>query len=502
MLLRNRTAITLCFAAVGCGGGGGPAGPTPVASVAVSLAKSSLQLGETTTATATAKDAAGTVLSGRAITWSTSSSSVASVSPDGLVTALAVGTANIIATSEGHIGLAAITVAPPPVASVSVTLASSAITVGSTTQATATTQDANGGTLTGRVVSWSSDNSLVATVSSAGVVTGIAAGAANISASSEGKTGSAPLTVNPSPIASVTVALASPTAVGSTTQATATFKDVDGNVVTGRVTGWSSDNTSVATVNASGVVTSVGLGTANITVTSDGPPGSAPMTVAPSVGFGSSAERIHVVDIGAAFSPSLSGATAASTTFASRARSVVTVDGQGTVTGVSAGQAWVAATAPGFAPDSIYVIVPRNSTGPVLRSDLTEYRVKAGATVVVNVILDTRATPIGGAELTVGYTTTPTVFQSVSIAPTGSPAPVVSNLQAGVFRVSLASGSALTGQMSILRFSFSAPVTSGAELIANRSGYLTLTLIDLVDPTGADILPTSTSTRIPIIITQ
>jgi hypothetical protein len=249
------------------------------------------------------------------------------------------------------------------------------------------------------------------------------------------------------------------------------------------------------------VVSSVGLGTANIAVTSDGPPASAPMTVAQSVGFGSSAEKIRVLDIGATFSPVLSGASAGSATFTSRATSVVAVDAQGTVTGVGTGQVWVAASAPGFAPDSIYVIVPRNSSGPVLRSDLTEYRVKAGATVVINVILDTRATSIGGTELTVGYTTTPTVFQSVSVGPEGNPLPLINNVQAGLFRVSLASGSALTGQLSIVRFSFTAPNFS-PELIPDRAGYLTLTLIDLVDPGGADILPSSTSTRIPIIITR
>jgi uncharacterized protein YjdB len=502
MLLSARTALVLCIAAVGCGGGGGASGPAPVSTVAVSLEKSTLQAGEATTATATARDASGTALPGRTISWSTSNSSVVSVSSAGLVTALATGSASIIATSEGKTGSATIAVAPPPVASVSVSLAAPTINIGSTTQASAVTRDASGAIVTGRAVSWSSDNTAVATVDNAGVVTGASAGTANITATSEGKTASAPVTVNPTAITSVTVALASPTAIGSTTQASATFRDANGNIVPGKITGWSSDNTSVATVSASGVVSSVGLGTANITVTSDGPPALAPMTVAPSAGFGSSGEKIRVLDIGAAFSPALSGASPASTTFTSRATSVVTVDAQGTVIGAGSGQGWVAASAPGFAPDSIYVIVPRNSTGPVLRTDLTEYRVKAGATIAFNVILDTRATSVGGTELTVGYTTTPVVFQSVSVGPMGSPAPLINNLQAGLFRVSLASGSALTGQLAILRVSFKAPITSGVELIADRSGYLTLTLIDLVDAAGGDILPTSTSMRIPIIITQ
>jgi uncharacterized protein YjdB len=381
-------------------------------------------------------------------------------------------------------------------------VANSTLDIGGTTQATAIARDAGGNILTGRLVNWSSDNNVVASVTSTGLVTAINPGLANITAVVDSKFASAPLFVNGPTIASTTVTLASPTGIGSTTQATAKFKDTNGNPINGIISGWSSDNTGVATVNASGVVKSVGLGTANISVTSNGPTASASMTVSPLVGFGSLTEKIRILDIGTAFTPTLTGASAGSTTFTSRAPSVVSVDAAGTITGVGEGQAWVAATAPGFASDSIYVIVPRNSTGPLLRTDLTRYAIKAGTTVTFNVILDTRATPIGGTELTVGFTSNPLILSSVNVATTGTPSPELSSLQSGLFRLSLASGSALTGQLSILRFTFTAPVTQGVELIANRSGYIVLTLIDLVDPTGADILPTSTSMRIPIIITQ
>jgi hypothetical protein len=156
-------------------------------------------------------------------------------------------------------------------------------------------------------------------------------------------------------------------------------------------------------------------------------------------------------------------------TFVSRSTSVATVNAQGTITGVSEGQAWVAVAAPGFAPDSVYVIVPRNATGPLLRSDLTAYNVLAGFTIVVNVILDTRSTPIGGAELSVGYTTNPTVFTSVTVAGTGSPAPLITSVQQGVFRVSLASGSPLSGQLAFLRFTFTAP-HGGAHFVRTAPG--------------------------------
>ena len=498
MPFHARTAIALCVAALGCGGGGGVAGPPPVATLSVTLAQTSVVIGETTTATATPRDAGGTVLTGRAITWSSDNTAVATVSATGLVTAVSTGAARIIAGSEGQSGSATVTITVPPVASVTVSLASSSIVAGTTTQATATTRDASGVIVTGRLVSWSSDNTAVATVSSTGsntaVVTAVGSGTANITGTSEGRTGSAQVTVVATAVASVTVSLAASTiGIGRTTQAKATTKDASGSVVTGRSIAWSSADTSVAKVSAVGVVTGVATGSANITATSEGQSGSAAVTVAPQLGFGSSTEKIRIVDIGGTFTPTLTGSSTGRTTFVSRATSVATVDAQGTITGVGEGQVWIAASSPGYVADSVYVIVPRNSTGPVLRSDLTTFNAKPGTTVVINVILDTRSTPIGGTELSVGFTTTPQIFTGGSFAPTGSPAPAVSNLQAGLLRLSLASGSPLTGQLSILRLSLTTTTS-------NVSGFLTFTFIDLVSPTGTDLIPVATSTRIPIIV--
>jgi len=52
--------------------------------------------------------------------------------------------------------------------------------------------------LTGRVVGWASSNPAIATVSATGLVTGVAAGAATITATSEGKSGTAAITVTAS----------------------------------------------------------------------------------------------------------------------------------------------------------------------------------------------------------------------------------------------------------------------------------------------------------------
>jgi uncharacterized protein YjdB len=416
------------------------------------------------------------------------------------VAALKAGTTSVSAASEGRSGAATLTVTPVPVASVTVSLASSALTIGQTTQATAIVKDVSGNVLTGRAVTWSTDIPSVATVNASGLVSAVSAGNVHITATSEGQSGSATMSVAAPSIASITVTLGSSTiAIGSKTQATAVARDAGGNILAGKVLTLTSDNPSIATFTL-GVVTGGSVGTTNITAVGEGVTGSAPITVALSAGFGSLAEKIRIVDIGNTFAPTINGPSAGAATFVSRATSVATVDAQGTITGVGEGQGWIVCTAPGFAPDSLYVIVPRNSTGPVLRSDLTNYRVGPGATTVVNVILDTRSTPIGGAELSVGFTTNPTVFVSVSVAGTGSPAPVITTVQNGVFRVSLASGAPLSGQLALLRFTFNTPATGSVALLADRSGFLTFTLLDIVSPTGTDVLPVSTSTRIPIIV--
>ena len=89
--------------------------PAPVTSVKVTLPDSSLTVGDVVQATATLRDAAGNVLTGRAVSWTSNSSTVASVTAAGLVTALASGQATITATSEAASSSVTVTVAAPPV---------------------------------------------------------------------------------------------------------------------------------------------------------------------------------------------------------------------------------------------------------------------------------------------------------------------------------------------------------------------------------------------------
>lgn len=171
------------------------------------------------------------------------------------------------------------------IGSIQVTLASSSIDSATTTQATAAVYDRRGRPLS-RTVIWSSDNTTVATVDSAGLVTGMSVGTATITASRNGVSGSATITVNRvgtqsvTPVASVMVALAaSSIAVGQTTQATATARDSAGNTLPGRTITWAISDSSVAMVSASGVVTGLTAGSAQVIGSSEGKSGSAPLTV-------------------------------------------------------------------------------------------------------------------------------------------------------------------------------------------------------------------------------
>lgn len=252
----------------------------PVATVTVSLANNTRYVSQTTQATTDMRDASNNILTGRPVVWTSSNSGVATVSTTGVVTAVAPGTANIIASSGGKSGQAQITVSLVPVSSVNVTLTSPARFVGQTTPASAVTLDSIGGVLTGRAIVWTSSNSSVATVSTTGVVSALAPGTANIIATSEGKAGSAPVTVTLVPVAKVVVSLAAPTRfVGQTTQATITLYDANDNVLTGRVIALSTSDASIATISNTGLVTTVAPGVVDIIATSETKTGVAQFTV-------------------------------------------------------------------------------------------------------------------------------------------------------------------------------------------------------------------------------
>ena len=135
------------------------------------------------------------------VTYSSSNTNVATVSNTGLVTGVAQGNATITATAEAKNGTVsatrAITVTPISVTSVSLDTNSASVKVGKTVTLVATVYPTNA---SNKAVTWTSSATSVATVSSAGVVTGVAAGSATITvATSDGnKTAQCVVTVTAS----------------------------------------------------------------------------------------------------------------------------------------------------------------------------------------------------------------------------------------------------------------------------------------------------------------
>lgn len=254
----------------------------PVASVSVSPETATVQVGGSQQLTATPRNAAGSALTDRAVSWNSSAAAVASVDGSGLVQAQAAGTAMITATVEGKAASAQITVIPIPVASVAVSPDSATLEVGSTRQFSATARDASGNVLTGRAFTWSSSAAAVAAVDSSGVIRAVAPGSATITATSEGQSAAATVTVVPVPVASITVSPDTATLEpGATLQLEATTRDASGVVLTDRTVTWASSSDAVATVDAAGAVHAVAAGTASITATSEGVNGSTTIRVVP-----------------------------------------------------------------------------------------------------------------------------------------------------------------------------------------------------------------------------
>lgn len=166
------------------------------------------------------------------------------------------------------------------VASISVTPTGQSLVVGAQLQLSAVALDANGTPLTGRPITWLSNPTALATVSSAGLVSAHGAGSVVITASSEGRNAAITIAVILPPVATVTISPAADTLVnGSMAPLNVVLRDAAGVALVGRVVTWTTMHAAVATVNASGIVTATGLGITSIVATSEGRQGSSSILV-------------------------------------------------------------------------------------------------------------------------------------------------------------------------------------------------------------------------------
>jgi uncharacterized protein YjdB len=358
-VVHRRTLLVLLALGAACGGSGPTTQPPPppatVASVAVVPGSLNLVVGQNGTLTATPLSASGSPITGKTIAWSTSTPAVATVSNEGVVTALTPGASTVTATTDGKSGSASVTVTPPPVASVTVSPATLSLEVGGYGTMTATARDAGGAPIPGKSASWLSSNPAVVTVNPEGLVTAFAEGVVQITATVDGVIGSATITVHTLVAMVVVTPAAAALPLGGTTQLTAVPQSSGGTPLPDRPVTWATSNPVIATVSGTGLVTAQGIGSATISATSEDKTGTAVITVTtvpvasvevtpsnPTVLAGSSVQLTATVRDGAG-----NPLTGRVVTWSSDSPAIAQVSTTGRVTGVAPGQAVVTATSEG-----------------------------------------------------------------------------------------------------------------------------------------------------------
>ena len=339
-----------------------------VASVQVTPVALSVRVNRTASLQARALDADGDPLSGRSIVWSSSNPGVATISAQGVISAVAPGAATITATSEGRSGQAAVTVTPEPVASVVVAPERDTLAVNTELTMTASVRDAAGAELSDRSVSWSVSDPNIATVTSTGIVTALAPGSVSIIAVSESRVGQGTIVVLERLADAITLTPSSSTVeIGQSVQLISQVTDPSGNILTDRPVSYASDNTAVAAVSASGLVTTSAAGVARITATSEGKTAVATITV---IEVPVSEVRVtpasSTLIVGGSRTLSAQARSASGTVIAGRevtwtsgAPGIATVSASGAVSAVSPGTAVIAATIDGVSGLATVTVQPR-----------------------------------------------------------------------------------------------------------------------------------------------
>ena len=239
----------------------------PVSSITVLPETLSLVEGEECTLTATVLPEDATY---QTVTWSSSDDAVATVSEEGVVTAVAAGTATITASCGGQTATCELTVTTLYIPVESVTLSPSAITLtpGSSMYLTATVYPENA---TNQEITWDSDNIAIVRAYPGGQIFTSALGTATVTVTTVdgGFTATCVVTVQEDEVHVESIIL-SPTRLDLHLGETGTLQPVitPPNASNQQVT-WTSNNESIATVDANGVVTAVSVGNTYITATTE-----------------------------------------------------------------------------------------------------------------------------------------------------------------------------------------------------------------------------------------
>jgi hypothetical protein len=266
------------------------------ASIEISPTSVSLRVGGSIDLTATVRDTRGNIITDCGLAWFTSAPSAVQIAWKGPMTvtinAIApVPSGTITANCEGVSGQIPVVVTRVPVGSVTIPPFTTPA-IGNSLIISALVRDINGTVVNDRQVMWTTSNPGVVSLATlsglSNTLTVVAQGTAVITASSEGVTDTETIVVGPAPVASVVIDPPSSTfPIEQTRTFTATVKDAQGNVLTGRTVTWTLSQPSpmfAANLNVVGddaVVTGVLDGTVTLVAISEGRSASAALTITP-----------------------------------------------------------------------------------------------------------------------------------------------------------------------------------------------------------------------------
>ena len=404
-----------------------------------------MSLGATVQLTATVLDQNGQSVEDAVVTWQSGDEAVATVSAQGLVTAVMNGTARVMATSGAATSGIDVTVMQSAGSIVIAPLEATLMSLGATVQLEATVLDGNGQPVAGAVVTWQSNDDAIATVSAQGLVTAVTNGVTRVTATSGAATSGIDVTVLQS-AGSIVIAPMEATlmSLGATVQLEATVLDGNGQPVAGAVVTWQSSDELVATVSVQGLVTAVNNGVTRVTATSGSATSGIDVTVMQSAGSIVIAPmEATLMSLGAKVqldATVLDGngqpVAGAVVTWQSSDEAVAAVSAQGLVTAVMNGVTRIWATS-GSAMSSIAVKVMQSAGSIVIAPEMATL-MSLGATVQLTAtVLDDNGQPVEEAVMT---------WQSSDEAvATVSAQGLVTAVKNGVARITATSGGATAG---------------------------------------------------------
>jgi uncharacterized protein YjdB len=419
------------------------------------VAPSSLQLnaGGTGSLGVNGTGPGGAPISDIRVGWTSRDPSIATVEPNGGVRAGVLhGATYIVATTYVDKKDSALVRVRGVVDHVVTAPASLTIPRGGTGAVTAEMRDAANHLIDDRTATFSSSSDAIATVTSAGVVRGVAVGTATITATSDGKTGAIPVTVvSPVDRVELTPAALTFTSLGESGSVAGRIVAVPGGSIDGIAISYASANAAIATVDASGNVTARGNGTTTITAAAENKTAAVTVTV-----------RQEAASI--AVTPSLAGVTFLGD---SRQFSAVAADARGNP--ITAGISWSSSDAAVASVNESGVVVGKARGSATITAAIGNKTATASFTVAQ---VPVGATIVGRSPIRQGNTQQ---LQFIAVDAGGSPVPGSS----GFFTSSNPAVVAVTSG------GFATAVSAGSATITANAGTLTASMtITVLTPLG------------------